>query len=97
MRKTIKVERERSLIFCDICEKEIDTYNSCSICNRELCDNCSKDMKYSTSMWYSPCPICIKWKGEYFEVIKKCFEESEKLRDKGIALMNKWGDKSKGG
>ena len=97
MRKTIMVEREKSVYFCDSCGKKMETYDSCSICNREFCDSCSNpmNMKYTSSMWYPPCPICIKWKDEYFNDIQKCFEEADKLRDKGIDLMHKWGEKSK--
>lgn len=95
MRKTVIVEREKEVFFCDLCGEEIDTYNTCHICRRELCDKCSKDMKYTSSMWFPPCPICVKLKGKYFNDIQKCFKEAEELQDKGHDLMSKWGQDSK--
>ena len=94
MRKTIIVEKEESVLFCDICGKKIKTYTSCMICNRELCENCSKDMKHTSSMWYPPCPVCLKFSKKYFEDIKKCFEKQEEFQKKGMDLMNKWGKES---
>lgn len=95
MRKTVMVKKEKSVYFCDLCKKEMQYYNSCSICNREFCDNCSKDMEHTSLIWYPPCPICVKFKDKYFDEIKRCFDKSEKTRDKGLDLMNKWKEESK--
>ena len=95
MRKTIMVKKEKVVYFCDLCGKETTYYNSCSICNREFCDDCSKGMKHTSLIWYPHCPICIKLKEKYFNDIQKCFKESEELRDKGIDLMHKWGKESR--
>ena len=94
MRKTRIVKKEETVLFCDVCGKKIQNYTSCSICYRELCDNCSKDMEFTSSMWYSPCPICFKLKDKYFKEIQKYFSESEVLRDKGIDLLNMWKKES---
>ena len=96
MRKTETVPKEIEVMYCDICKKKIKRceITVCSICDRDLCDNCWPVKRQLPDIWYYPCPICKKLQKKYYQKIRQKFRESEISRDEGVDMIVKWKEES---
>ena len=96
MRKAEMIPKEIKVIYCDICKEKTKRceISVCSICDRDICDNCWPVKSQLSGIWYCPCPICKKIKKKYHQRIKQKFKESEMLRDEGIDILREWKKES---